>query len=86
MTISDLLAECTRAEEWHAQNAPTLEPQFSIKIFRRCKGRTARIIPGLTARLVQWSDGDHPVCVGFLRCADVRRVTGTERAVRSDQE
>lgn len=72
MTIDDLLRECERAEEWASRFGSSMRPAFNVKIMRRCKGSRARILPGLYATLVQWADGDEPVCVGVVYCDEAR--------------
>lgn len=73
MTIDDLLKECERAEAWAAKTGSIMRPAFNVKIMRRCKGNRARVLPGLYATLVQWADGDEPVCVGVVYCDEARR-------------
>ena len=62
---------CSEAEETY-KKLGIPNPGIQVKLYRRCKGKTARIFPGLSGKVVFWGDRANPSIV-FLKCSDIRK-------------
>jgi len=71
MTKEELERLCSEAEATY-RRLGIADPGILVKVYRRCKGRTARICRGLAGEVVFWGDRINPTIVR-VKCVDIRR-------------
>lgn len=66
MTLTEvqaLIENCKAAIARHQEFGLSGVPQIALKIYRKPAGETMRILPGITGRVVQWGNAEHPSVV-----------------------
>jgi len=61
VTVGALVAAAKAAVDQYAMVGLTGRPAFNVNLYRACKGRRARIAPGLVGTVLSWGDGSKAV-------------------------